>query len=91
VAAEYANVRKVVEQFRVSKIELIDEEQKYDKLSCHTCRHYQYLSMVKCSCCQQKYCLEHAHRCCGKRMVLMMREADLSRKKTMDLAKSSLK
>ena len=59
--------------------------EKYDKMSCNTCRHYQYLSALKCVGCNKKFCLEHADRCCGRKMVLLTREADALRKKGVDL------
>jgi len=74
-----------MDKIGIEEIEWIDSSQKYDKMSCSLCRHYQYLSLLQCSNCLKKYCLEHARKCCGKNMILLSRRPDCSRKKNLEL------
>lgn len=64
---------------------MVAESWRYDRLSCHSCKHYQYLSILKCANCGKKYCFEHAGRCCGKEFLLLARELDSKRRKLGEL------
>ena len=83
-------MKYLVNRYRIQSIEELGDSEKYDKMLCHTCRLYQYLSVLKCVCCNRKYCLEHVDRCCGKKMIFMTRIPDASRKKIIDLVTEKL-
>lgn len=66
-------------------MEVVNAQLKYDRLSCQTCKYYQYLSVMRCTECERKYCLEHAEKCCGRGFIFVARESDKVRRKCGEL------
>jgi hypothetical protein len=83
-------MKKLTERLLIRSIEFVDPHMKFDRLSCHACRYYQYLSVLKCAHCEKRFCLEDADKCCDQGLVFVTREADKYRKKTIDLVKEKL-
>lgn len=90
VARERVQLQNCLKRVQVREIEEIDPKLKYDRLSCSQCHYYQYISLFKCGECEKKYCLAHAHNCCGGGLKFMTRQPDRHRKGSLALVKQSL-
>lgn len=70
---EQQKLKKFLSKEQIKSIRIIDNSLKYDRLSCWSCKYYQYFSALECVHCAKKYCLQHAEKCCGKGFVLVAR------------------
>lgn len=88
---EFQALKKLIDKIVINSIRILDNEVKYDRITCQTCKFYLYISALECVVCSKRYCLKHVDKCCGKGFVFITRNDDSRRKKCLELIEGSLK